>query len=105
MGTPGSHRLHSLTAFFKLTHFRNFWPHFISFYLWFIILNTSKIENNANKLYRVDVLYAFFDISMQLTQFDFDTVNIVDIVDTIDTVDRDLKITLESEKYSKKSRI
>ena len=51
------------------------------------------------------MLDAFFDISMQLTQFDFDTVNIVDIVDTIDTVDRDLKITLESEKYSKKSRI
>ena len=54
------------------------------------------------------MLYAFFGISIQLTQFDFDTVNIVDIVDTIDTidtVDRDLKITLESEKYSKKSRI
>ena len=51
------------------------------------------------------MLDAFFDISMQLTQFDLDTVNIVDIVDTIDTVDRDLKITLESEKCSKKSRI
>ena len=46
---------------------------------------------------------------MQLTQFDFDTVNIVDtvdtvdIVDTVDTVDRDLKKKLGplgSQNYS-----